>query len=309
MATEMIQNVNYSKLGNFLVSNEIFLDLVFTEKCNFKCKYCIANTKCFAIANFERWKQNLKRTFDIFDIKNIIILGGEATIDPLFFEKLDILKEVIKGKGVDNIILTTNGSMLRSQKFLEKLVKSCVTSINLSYMNYRKDLNDKIMVGNTLTKEEVKNVFETLKQHGMTMRINTNVFLHNNDTIQEMTEFVGFFKGCCDTIKFSPLMPTDMFDTVDEVTEYTNCVSLKTEDIRNLYDDFAKLHSTISKNSGVFGLIPYRELNVSGQNVILKYMQVEDTYDLDTVIPSLKLYPNGNLANEWNFKKNILEKF
>jgi len=101
----------------------------------------------------------------------------------------------------------------------------------------------------------------------------------------------------------------DMFDTVDEVTEYTNCVSLKTEDIRNLYDDFAKLHSTISKNSGVFGLIPYRELNVSGQNVILKYMQVEDTYDLDTVIPSLKLYPNGNLANEWNFKKNILEKF
>lgn len=87
MATEMIQNVNYSKLGNFLVSNEIFLDLVFTEKCNFKCKYCIANTKCFAIANFERWKQNLKRTFDIFDIKNIIILGGEATIDPLFFEK------------------------------------------------------------------------------------------------------------------------------------------------------------------------------------------------------------------------------
>ena len=37
--------------------------------------------------------------------------------------------------------------------------------------------------------------------------------------------------------------------------------------------------------------------------------KVEDMYDLDTMIPTLKLYPNGNLSNEWDYKKNILDDF
>lgn len=32
-------------------------------------------------------------------------------------------------------------------------------------------------------------------------------------------------------------------------------------------------------------------------------------YDLDSVIPTLELYPNGYLSNEWNYQKNILDDF
>ena len=116
-------------------------------------------------------------------------------------------------------------------------------------------------------------------------------------------------KGCYDAIKFTPLMKTDMFNTVDSVLEYTHEHAMSKEEIRELFDSFASRHKVNSKNSKVFGLINYADLTVFDEHVILKYEQVEDMYDLDTEIPTLKLYPNGNLSNEWNYSKNILNDF
>ena len=53
----------------------------------------------------------------------------------------------------------------------------------------------------------------------------------------------------------------------------------------------------------------YAETEVVGQRVILKYAQVEDKYDRDRDIPTLKIYPNGCLSNEWNFQKDIRPVF
>ena len=309
MATEMSQKVTYTRKGAFNVSNELFIDLVFNSKCNCKCRFCIAETPCFAQEDFQTWKENLVKTFNIFDIRNIIILGGEATIDPFFFEILDFLQEVILGKNVDNVILTTNGIMLRNNNFLQKLLKSCVTTINLSYMNYDKDTNDRIMRGNTLTKEEICKIFGEVKMAGMTMRLNVNVFHSNCNSVTELEKYVDYFNGCCDVIKFSPLMSTDMFGTVEEVRQFTNIMSLQKDEISELYDDFASHNFIITENNNVFGLVNYKEVVRNGQHVILKYAQVEDTYDLSRDIPTLKLYPNGNLSNEWDYKKNLLPFF
>ena len=43
-------------------------------------------------------------------------------------------------------------------------------------------------------------------------------------------------------------------------------------------------------------------------SAILKYGQVEDQYDRDRMIPTLKLYPNGNLSNAWDHADDILKK-
>lgn len=305
MNTETTQKVVYTQIGKYSVSNELFLDLIFTEKCQCKCKFCIAKTPEYAEEDFERWKKNLYKTFEVFAVKNVVILGGESTIDKKFFEKLGILADVIKNKSVSNVILTTNGITLRSKSFLTKVINSCITTINISYMHYGKKTNDSIFQANTLTKEELKTIYETLHKNGMTMRLNVNVYKDNLDTVEEMQKYVESMTGICDEIKFSPLMPTDMFNTIPEVTEYTNRVSLLKEEIARLYDNFAKTCKVIAENSNVFGLVNYKEINLYGQSVILKYAQVEDTYDLDTVIPTLKLYPNGNLSNEWDYCKHI----
>ena len=305
MNTETTQKVVYKQIGKYSVSNELFLDLIFTEKCQCNCKFCIAKTPEYAEENFERWKKNLYKTFEVFDVRNIVILGGESTIDKRFFEKLDILKDVIKDKNVSNVILTTNGIVLRNKTFLTKVINSCINTINISYMNYDKKINDSIFQVNTLSKKELKEIYKTLCENDMTMRLNVNVYKNNLDTVEEMQNYVKNMAGLCNEIKFSPLMPTDMFNTISEVIEYTNKVSLSKEEITQLYDNFSKTCKVVSENNNVFGLVNYKEVNIYEQSVILKYAQVEDTYDLNTVIPTLKLYPNGNLSNEWNYLKHI----
>lgn len=306
MSLELEHNAKYSKIGPFLVSSELFLDLVFNNNCNCSCKFCIAKTPTFCEENYNLWKKNLKRCLEIFDVKDIIILGGEATIDKKFFEKLEVLEKIVKNKKIDNIILTTNGIMLKNENFLNKLINTCITSVNISIMNFDHEKNNKIYGTNTLTKQQLLHVYNKLKQNNKTMRINCNIYKGNLDSVSEMNQFAQYFNGCCDAIKFSPLMPTDMFNTCPEIIEYTNKVCLSKKDIFDLYNNFAQTNTVTANNNAVFGLVEYKEVDANGQKVILKYQQVEDTYNLNKDIPTLKLYSNGNLSNEWDYNKNIL---
>jgi len=301
----MFQDPIWTHKGKYLVTSELFLDLIFTSRCNCNCAFCIAKTKEYAKENYLVWKEKLKETLTEFDVRNVIILGGEATVDPLFWEKIEHLEECVDRRKTEHIILTTNGIALREEAFLQKLCVSQIDSVNLSYMHYDKSVNDSIFAGDTLTREEIQRIYRSLKEAGKTLRINTNVYRGNLDDIYEMENFVKYFAGCCDTIKFSPLMKTDMFHTLDSITEYTRTVSIPDELIQELYDSFVANHKLIRTANNVLGFVDYCELDVYGQNVLLKYAQVEDKYDRDFMIPTLKLYPNGNLSNEWDFRKNI----
>lgn len=123
-----------------------------------------------------------------------------------------------------------------------------------------------------------------------------------------MESFVSAFPGCCDAVKFTPLMRTDMFDTVDEVTRFTREAAIPEDEIASLWDAFAARHRLIRRARGVLGFVDYAEVDAMGQRVILKYAQVEDKYDRSRVIPTLKLYPNGCLSNEWSFTRDIRER-
>lgn len=306
MKTELSQKPVWSSYKQYKVTSELFLDLIFCSACNCKCDFCIARTNSFAKDNYENWQKALKKALCTFDVKNIIILGGEATIDKRFFERLDYLEGLIDGTNVENVILTTNGIKLRENDFLERLLKTCVNTVNISYMHHDKAVNDKIFKADTLTIAELKNIYTKLKACGKTMRINTNVYRGNLDCVAEMQAFADCFNGSCDYIKFSPLMDTDMFDTVESVESYTKTNAICDDEIRVLYDAFANANRVLEQSSNILGFVDYSLLDCSGQPVILKYAQVEDKYDRSKIIPTLKLYPNGNLANEWDYKKNIL---
>lgn len=306
MSKEMLHNVRYIKIGNWDVSSELFLDLIFTERCNSCCKFCISRTPDYAISNMDTWKKQFVKTMDTFPVRDIIILGGEATIDPLFFEKLDFIGNNIAGRDIQNVILTTNGIKLNSRAFVNDLANTCITSVNLSHMNESDSINRSVMGKLSLTKNEIKRIHRNLNRAGITMRINVNVYQGNCDSTESILRYINVMSGCADEIKFSPLMETSMFGTVDQVTDYTKKVALDQDEINKIYDDTARRAKIVLRNSAVFGKVNYKEFRIYGQNVILKYAQVEDKYDLDREIPTLKLYPNGNLSNEWDYKKNIL---
>jgi len=310
MITEVNKDFNFHQKGKYLVGNKIFLDLVFNNKCNFNCPFCIAKTNGYSTTDLKEWKKAIKKTLEVFkeEIDSLIILGGESTVDPDFFTKLDYIDEITKDRHIFTI-LTTNGYMLKHEKFIERIAKSSIDSINISVMNHHHKKNNVLMGANTLTRKELKHIYDVIHKSGKTIRFNTNVAKNNLNSVKEMEEYIKYFKGCYDAIKFTPLMETDMFNTVESVLNYTHKYALSKEEIKELFDELASRHQENSHNDKVFGLINYGDLTIFDEHIILKYEQVEDMYDLDKVIPTLKLYPNGCLSNEWNYKKNILNDF
>ena len=67
------------------------------------------------------WETAVTDAFRLFDIRSVVLLGGEATIDPAFWDKLAFLSDAMEGKRVDRLILTTNGIRLRDPAFRAKL--------------------------------------------------------------------------------------------------------------------------------------------------------------------------------------------
>lgn len=303
---ELNQNVNFAtKIGKYNVSSEVFVDFIFNEKCNCNCKFCIANIKNMAIEDIDVWKANTKSMFEVFDVHDMIILGGEATIDPKFFEKLDYIGQVMDQKE-RNIILTTNGVMLRNPAFLSRVCDSIITTINISYMHYDKAQNDAIMRGNTLTIDEIRTVRRVLNDHHMKLRLNSNVFRGNCDTVEEMIAYIDTFKDVADVIKFSPMIETKSFGSKDDVTQFTDTMALTQDQINTLYDELCTHGNIVSTNEKVFGYVRYKELNIQGCTVVLKYSQLSELFDKTKEIINLKMYPNGNLSNIWDSQDNSI---
>lgn len=291
-----------------MVSGGLFLDVIFTSGCDCSCPYCIARTKEFAREDRAAWENGLRDAFRLFDVRDVIILGGEATVDPDFFGKLDFLSRLMENYPADRLILTTNGNQLRNPDFLNGILDSRIDSVNLSVMQYDQILNDRLFGRSTLTKTEISRIYAVLRERGKTLRINVNVWRGNLDTPEEMDRFTEAFSGRCDAIKFTPLMATDMFDTRDEVTAFTRTHAIPEPEIAALWDRFVERHTLKKRVSQVLGFVDYAEVEAFGQQVILKYAQVEDKYDRETVIPTLKLYPNGCLSNEWSFTRDVRDR-
>lgn len=305
MRDELAQRIRWRRVGPFRVSSELFLDIVFTAACDCVCPWCIARTAEYAREDREAWRQALAEAFEIFDIRSVVILGGEATQDPDFFDKLAAVEAVIRKHPVQHLILTTNGVRLRDPAFAQALVKTDIDAVNLSRMHWDQAANDAVFGRQTPTRDQIRALHDRLATAGKTLRLNVNVWRGNLDSVGEMTRFVEAFAGCCDAIKFTPLMRTDMFGTVPAVTAYAAGHAIDEAGIAALWDAMAARHRLVDRAKGVLGFVDYAELEACGQRVILKYAQVEDKYDRDTVIPTLKLYPNGCLSNEWSFRRDI----
>lgn len=307
MISELSQRPVWTKMGRYLVSSELFLDAVFTARCSCACPWCIARTKERPDEDRRAWEEAVQDAFRLFPIRSVIILGGEATEDPAFFEKLEFLTQAMAGHSAEQLILTTNGIMMRDENFLHRVASSRIDAVNLSRMHDSQEINDRIFGRPTPTRSEIQAMNRELTARGKTLRLNVNVWRGNLDTVEDMERFTRVFAGCCDAIKFTPLMATDMFDTIEPVTEYATAHAIPEREIAALWDAFAARHGETERASQVLGFVDYASVSACGQRVILKYAQVEDKYDRSSVIPTLKVYPNGCLSNEWSFTKDIRE--
>lgn len=121
MSSEFDQRHVWKAVGVCRVTSELFMDVVFTSACECACPFCISRTRSYAPEDPAAWERALEDAFSLFDIRSVIILGGEATCDARFWDKLE---RAMAGRGVEHLILTTNGVRLRDADFAARLLDS-----------------------------------------------------------------------------------------------------------------------------------------------------------------------------------------
>ncbi len=304
-ANELARQPRWTRIGPWEVSSELFLDLVLTHRCNCACPWCIARTREISGEDRTAWEASLRYALSRFPVRSIILLGGEATVDPAFFEKVETVEALLRRHPAEHLILTTNGIRLTEEDFLRRLLGTGIDAVNLSRMHWDQETNDGIFRSATPTIAQIGRLYEALRSRGRTLRINVNVWKGNLDSVESLMKTVRTFSGICDAVKLSPLMRTDMFDTLPEVTACAADLAPEETQIRSLFDALASRGRVLRRNGSVLGFVEYAELDIEGQRVLLKYAQVEDKYDRSRQIPTLKLYPNGCLSNEWSCSRDI----
>jgi len=107
-----------------------YLRVSLTDRCNFRCTYCMPENMQFEPRNEQLASEELLlicRAFVELGVEKIRLTGGEPTIHPDFDDLLMGLSAI---DGLQNIALTTNGSRLAQKADL--IAQSKIKQVNIS---------------------------------------------------------------------------------------------------------------------------------------------------------------------------------
>lgn len=305
---EVCRKINYRVFENnreyFFLSTYPYLDIVFNDHCNAECKYCISHlVHKKEWCNIETHKKKIEYAIKNLGVKEVLLLGGEPTINDAIFEIIDFLKQNFK---LNKICITTNAHrMSKDHEYAAKLLSSGITHINISLMTLNKERQQYINGTNSYVSINDLMFFKELADYyGVMIRINNNCFLNNNDSLNEIIEFYDLVKNYCHSVKFSPLLKTEGFSTVNEVTEFNQTHTLKDTQYDNLWHEIENHYEDypIIRNKETFGFVEYSMIMLDTP-IILNYNQhnkAREKITKENKINSLKLLVTGDLSLSWN---------
>ena len=145
-----------------------------TDRCDFRCSYCMSEKMKFLPKEEILTLEELKRLCDVFvelGVKKLRITGGEPLIRKDIMQLFDGLGKKL-GKGLEELTLTTNGSQL--ERYAKDLFNSGVRRINISLDTLDKNKFKSITKSDNFDK--VMKGIHAAKQVGMKIKINTVAF-------------------------------------------------------------------------------------------------------------------------------------
>jgi AdoMet-dependent heme synthase len=185
---------------------EFFFQLVqieITGKCNIFCKHCRASEEAKEDMDFDTFKRivrfGLSERDDIF---RVTLSGGEPFINPRLPEFLDFLKE----NKVEDIIITTNGS-IHNEEILEQIkqlnFKNLIIQISVDFPD--RGEHDKFR-GFKGAYEKAMRMLELLRERGISSSMKSTI---TRETLPRMEELVtlAISKGAM-RIGFGTVIPS-----------------------------------------------------------------------------------------------------
>jgi GTP 3',8-cyclase len=214
-----------------------YIRLSITDRCDFRCVYCMSENMQFLPRNEVLSLEECARLVKIFvslGVTKVRITGGEPLVRK---NALWLFEEIGQLKDLSELVLTTNGSQLESQA--AALKKAGVKRINISIDSLKPERFKKITRTGDLNKvltglqASIDAGFEGIK-------INTVLMRGSND--DEAADLVQFAINQKIDISFIEEMPLGEVDHTRESTFVSNVETLKT--LQNQYALTPSLETT-----------------------------------------------------------------
>lgn len=296
------QNV-YNPTDIGLVSNNAYLSIVTTNKCQMKCSYCI-NSETDHSLDFpiEKGCENITKLVQKYGIKEAIMLGGEPLMHPDIF---GLIKRLRTTSGLEMLRLTTNGIKLKNNpEFIRQLIDKDygVQGLNISFHNEE-----------FMTLAELYDVFGYIRKYNpeIKVRINTNIWRGNLDSVNSLNDFL-YNISFVDEVRISNIIPKDSF-SVNPINK-SQGVELSIDEYNNLFTEYIEekrgLYSMI-ENKQTLGFVRYI-LVPSPCPVIVNWNigskvadQVCENNIAERKINTFKSLVNGDVSLSWNTHNTI----
>ena len=214
-----------------------YLRVSVTDRCNFRCTYCMPEDMSFAprseTLNVDEMTV-ICAAFVELGVKKIRLTGGEPTIHPDFDELLARLDEL---PGLDTIAVTTNGSKLEEKAAL--IASKKVRQLNISLDSVNADNFKKITRTGSLS--EVIAGIDAAKAAGIE-RVRLNAVVSSGMNTHELVDLLDFAveKEC--HIAFIEEMPLGDMSHYSRSEHY-----LSNDDVLSLLAEHYILEPLISK--------------------------------------------------------------
>ncbi|GAO02783.1 GTP 3',8-cyclase MoaA [Anaeromyxobacter sp. PSR-1] len=179
----------------------VYLRLSLTDRCNFRCSYCSPAAPETHEDPLDRDEvARLVRIFGGLGIRRVRLTGGEPTLRR---DVLDVIREVARAPGIEEVALTTNGHLL--QALAGPLREAGVTRLNVSLDTLDPEKLHRI-AGRAATLERIVAGIEAAYRAGFaSVKLNVVVVRGQND--DELGALARFAWGFGATARFIELMP------------------------------------------------------------------------------------------------------
>lgn len=180
-----------------------YLRVSVTDRCNFRCKYCMPEGEFKHIHHSEilSYEEMMKaiEAFVSLGVKKVRVTGGE----PLVRRGVDIFLEKIgKIEGIEEVTLTTNGALLK--KYAESIKNAGIKRINVSLDSLKAERYKEITGGFNLA-DIIEGIKYAQKIGIDPIKTNTVVIKGFND--DEILDFCEFAAGNGINSRFIEFMP------------------------------------------------------------------------------------------------------
>jgi GTP 3',8-cyclase len=217
-----------------------YLRMSVTDRCNFRCVYCMAEDMTFMprakLLTYEELAQ-VAQAFTELGVSKIRLTGGEPLVRQDIVKLTDLLGAL---PGLDNLAITTNGALL--PKLATDLLRSGVKSLNVSLDTLEAD--DFHQVTRTGKLQQVLDGLTAAKDAGFeSIKLNAVVMKGKND--QQVPALIEFVLEHGFDISFIEEMPLGHISSHDRADTF--CSS---EDVKKIINQHHSLITSTVNTGG-----------------------------------------------------------